>query len=148
MSKTTFDIEYAGLPIKAFFADDGVPMTPLQPLAELLGLDWSAEHARILAEPWFCRLFGLRELDCEPCIKVKSVFAYLANLDYTAMGAAGNRAGLAIAEQAIDRCCAVIRDYEESGSAVNFDHPKIKAAMEEQAGAQLRRFGLNRGDAA
>lgn len=147
-SKFIVVIDYAGLRIDVFMNGQDKPVTPLAGLAGTLGLDGPSELARVQDSEWLPEGLGLQVIDGQACILAKQVFRWLMSLEPEAMVSAGNTAGADLWLKAVDRCADALHEYEQTGSAVNFAHPSVKAAMNETAGQLQRQFGLPRHDAA
>lgn len=125
-------IHYAGIELQVVKNTEGKDCVPLKPIAEMFGLHWQSQHAKV-SEGWNTRLMGVCILDIpyagggqqrqQTCILLSRVAAYLMTINPEKVRAAGNSDGADYLEAKLLEWHDVIHDYEELGYAVNPNHP-------------------------
>lgn len=125
-------IHYAGIELQVVKNTEGKDCVPLKPIAEMFGLVWQGQHAKV-SEGWNARLLGvciIHTYDAgggqqrqQTCILLSRVAAYLMTINPEKVRAAGNSDGADYLEAKLLEWHDVIHDYEELGYAVNPNHP-------------------------
>lgn len=162
MSKIAFSIQYAGLTLPVVKNDQGQDVTPLKPIAELFGLDWSTQHKKVTNGDFYPAFFGTCTVHMpyagggcvgdsphagsqkreQTCIRLDRVAAYLMGINPERVKSHGNESGAAYLTQKITEWADALHDYEEIGVAVNLNHVKTQEALRRQRASFAQMIGI------
>lgn len=133
MKKVSFNIEYAGLQLQVIKNANGEDVTPLKPISDLFGLNWSGQHKKITNDPFYKSYLGStivasydgsgKKRD-QFCILLSRVSAFLMTISPSMVRAQGNVSGADFLESKLNEWADAIHDFEELGVAININHYK------------------------
>lgn len=151
MSKITFSIQYAGLQLQISKNQKGEDVTPLKPISDLFGLQWTKQHKKITSSQYLERFLGTCVVPMyhaggqnrdQLCILVSRVAAFLMSINPDQVRAQGNANGADFLEQKINEWADALHDYEEVGIAINMNHVKAQEMLRKQRASFAQMIGL------